>query len=202
MKESNLKIRQAVPEDAQALVKIYSYYVKETAITFEYTVPSVSEFKTRINKISTNYPYLVALLNNKIVGYAYLSAFHPRAAYHWSAEVSIYLENGLQHHGLGSLLYQLLEKSAYAQNILNLNACISFLENADEHLPLTSIYFHKKMGYLQTAHFHECGYKFSKWYDMIWAEKHISSHPIPAPVFYPFSKISNSFFQELNATGY
>ena len=44
----NIVIRNATVEDAQALLDIYSYYVKDTAISFEYEVPSLEEFRDRI----------------------------------------------------------------------------------------------------------------------------------------------------------
>ena len=41
-------IRNATIEDAERLLEIYAYYVKDTAITFEYDVPSLEEFRNRI----------------------------------------------------------------------------------------------------------------------------------------------------------
>lgn len=52
-------IRVAKREDAEELLKIYSYYVENTAITFEYDVPSVEEFSDRISNTLKKYPYLV-----------------------------------------------------------------------------------------------------------------------------------------------
>lgn len=76
-----IKIRVAAVEDAQALLDIYGYYVEKTAITYEYEVPSLAEFRNRILHVLENYPYLVAEVNGKIVGYAYAGRFHSRAAY-------------------------------------------------------------------------------------------------------------------------
>lgn len=45
---SNIHIRTASPDDAAALLAIYAPYVRETAITFEYDVPSTEEFVRRI----------------------------------------------------------------------------------------------------------------------------------------------------------
>ena len=69
-KESVL-IREATADDAQRLLEIYAYYVEKTAITFEYDVPSVEEFRNRIENILKAYPYLVAEENGTIQGYAY-----------------------------------------------------------------------------------------------------------------------------------
>ena len=84
-------IRTATPEDAKELLEIYAPYVKNTAITFEYEVPSEDEFKKRIEQVLEKYPYLVAENNGEIVGYAYASSFHSRAAYQWGVETSIYV---------------------------------------------------------------------------------------------------------------
>ena len=74
-----MQIRVAEEKDAAALVEIYSYYVEKTAVTFEYETPSVEEFTRRIRDIQKKYPYIVAEENGEILGYAYGSAFHPRA---------------------------------------------------------------------------------------------------------------------------
>lgn len=89
--DSEITIRTAAIEDAQALLDIYAYYVEETAITYEYDVPSLAEFESRIAHTLEKYPYLVAEMDGKIVGYSYAGAFHPRAAYHWGAEMTVYL---------------------------------------------------------------------------------------------------------------
>ena len=88
----NIVIRKASVDDAEKLLEIYSPYVLNTAISFEYDVPSVEEFRERIINISKNYPYLVLLKDNEIAGYIYASAFHPRKAYYTSVEISIYLQ--------------------------------------------------------------------------------------------------------------
>ena len=77
----SIVIRSANPQDAPSLRAIYRPYVERTVISFEYEVPSVSDFRQRIKQTLAHYPYLVAELEGEVVGYAYGSAFHPRAAY-------------------------------------------------------------------------------------------------------------------------
>lgn len=89
---NNIRIRTARPEDAIELLEIYAPYVRETAVTYEYTVPSKEEFASRIRHTMEKYPYLVAEKDGEILGYAYAGAFHPRAAYAWDAEMSIYIK--------------------------------------------------------------------------------------------------------------
>ena len=87
-----VKLRIATVQDAAALLDIYAPYVENTAITFEYTVPSVREFEHRISNTLQTYPYLVAEIDNEIVGYTYASPFRERCAYQWAGEVSIYVK--------------------------------------------------------------------------------------------------------------
>ncbi|MBE5827882.1 MAG: N-acetyltransferase [Butyrivibrio sp.] len=176
MNPENIKIRTATLDDAAALLDIYDYYVQKTAITFEYDTPSVEEFRGRIRKVLEKFPYLVIEQENNILGYAYASPFHERAAYQWCVEMSIYLDKGARRSGLGRMLYEELEKELKAQGILNLYACIGVPEKEDEHLTFGSVHFHEKMGYHLNGTFTKCGYKFGRWYNMVWMEKIIGEH--------------------------
>lgn len=175
-----MKIRNATIEDARTLLDIYAPYVETTAITFEYDVPSLDEFRRRIASISQRYPYLVAEEAGRIVGYAYAHQFQERAAYQWSVETSIYLAMDCRHHGLGRQLYAELERRLVRQGIHNMNASITYMDKADSHLPLDSVHFHATMGFTRCAHFHQSGFKFGKWYDVVWMEKLIGMRPNPS----------------------
>ena len=85
------KIRVARKEDAEKLLKIYAPYVENTAITFEYTVPTKDEFEKRIENTLKKYPYIAAERNNEILDYAYAGELYHREAYMHSAETSIYV---------------------------------------------------------------------------------------------------------------
>ena len=87
---SDIKIRTVTENDAEQLLEIYAPYVEKTAITFEYEVPSVEEFKSRIKRTLKKYPYFAAESDGKIVGYAYAGEFKERAAYDWAVETYIY----------------------------------------------------------------------------------------------------------------
>ncbi len=176
-------IRVASPDDAPALLGIYAPYVEETAITFEYEVPTEAEFRRRIEATGARYPYLVAEQDGTILGYAYLSAFVGRAAYDWAAETSIYLRQDRRHDGLGRRLYETLERCARAQGIWTLYACIGYPAAEDAHLTRNSAEFHEHLGYALVGRCHRCGYKFATWYDMIWMEKPLGTPPaVPAPI--------------------
>ena len=172
----NLKIRSAVPEDAARLLEIYSYYIVNTAVTFEYDVPSQGEFKKRIENTLEKYPYLVLECGGRTVGYAYAGVFKNRAAYDRSCEVSIYLDRNKRRQGYGKMLYEALEEKLKEQGILNMYACIADPIAEDEYLTKDSEKFHEKLGFAKVGEFHKCGYKFGRWYNMIWMEKMIGEH--------------------------
>lgn len=167
-----ITIRLASLDDAKSLLDIYRYYVEETAITFEYDVPTLEEFTGRMRSIMAFYPYLVAEEDGKILGYDYASKFHPRAAYAWSAEVTVYLDKAARGKGVGRQIYGKLEDYLTQMGILNLNACIASTDVEDAYLTNGSEKFHRALGYQLVGKFHDSGYKFNRWYDMIWMEKY------------------------------
>ena len=171
-----ITIRTAILSDAQALLNIYSPYVEHTAITFEYDVPSVEEFASRIKNTLQKYTYLVAEKNGRLLGYAYASPFHERPAYDWAVETSIYVDQNIKHQGIGRRLHDALEDALRSQGILNMNACIAYPPEEDEYLDKNSVEFHTHMGYRLVGEFYKCGYKFHRWYNMVWMEKLIGNH--------------------------
>ena len=169
-------IRNATKEDAGRLLDIYAYYVENTAITFEYEVPSLKEFQERIINTRKRYPYLVLEENGIILGYAYAGVFKNRAAYSRSCELSIYVERNARSRGYGRMLYEGLETALRDMGMLNLYACIACPRTEDEYLTKDSEQFHRHMGFTLIGEFHQCGYKFNRWYNMIWMEKLIGEH--------------------------
>ncbi len=187
MSERDFLIRSATPDDAAALAAIYRPYVEGTAITFEYEAPSAEEFSSRIAHTLERYPYLVAADKADpfhLLGYAYASVYHGRAAYSWSVETSIYVAKSERTKGIGRALHAELEDELKEMGIQNMYACITALpedRSDDPYLTDASIRFHEKLGYALCARFARCGYKFSQWYDVVWMERMIGTHPTPAP---------------------
>ena len=161
---SDITIRNATLADAPRILGIYAYYVEHTVITFEYDVPSLAEFE----------------------GYAYAHAFVGRAAYDWAAELTIYLDHDARRGGLGRVLYEALADRLKAMGVLNLYACIGYPQVEDEYLTKNSAQFHEHLGFTLAGTFHNCGYKFGRWYDMIWMEKIIGEHRPDQPDIVPY----------------
>ena len=175
-------IRDATLEDAPALLGIYAHYVERTAVSFEYATPTPDEFRERIARVTRCYPWLVAQRGEEIVGYAYAGPFKERAAYDWSAELTIYLAPGARRRGFGRALYGALEAALSRMGIRNLYACIACPRVEDEYLTLDSVRFHRRLGFSEAGRFNRCAWKFGRWYDMVWMEKHIAGEEPPNPV--------------------
>lgn len=161
-------VRLATLEDAKEILDIYTPYIMNSNITFEYTVPTVDEFKNRMRLIMKKYPYIVAVCNEKIVGYAYAHEHKERAAYQWNVETSIYVNQELKHQGIGRLLYSKLLQILKVQNIQNVYACVTLPNENSEKI-------HFAFGFDLVGRFHNTGYKFDRWHDVGWFELHIGS---------------------------
>ena len=169
-------IRDALPQDAARFLEIYSYYVTETAVSFEYEPPTIAQFQSRMRETAARYPYLAAERGGEIIGYACAHPFVGRRAYDRSAELTIYLDKSYTRTGAGKLLYGELEKRLVRMGITNVYACIGVPETDDEYLTHNSLDFHEHMGFRSVGVFRRCGRKFGRWYDMVWAEKIIAPH--------------------------
>lgn len=166
MKEPIVGIRSAKLEDAPSILAIYRPYVLKTSITFEYDVPSLESFRERMRQTLLSFPYLVAEVDEQIVGYAYASTYYARRAYDWTAEISIYLQEKSCGQHLGTQLFQALEADLKERGFRNLVSCISLPNDA-------SLGFHSKLGFEKVGHFPKVGYKFGQWYDTVWFQKRI-----------------------------
>lgn len=175
-------IRPVSVADAAELAAIYAPYVQETAVTYEYEAPSAEEFGRRIENTIKDHPYLAAEENGKILGYAYASSFHPRAAFRWSAEVTVYLEKEAHGRGIGRLLYEKLEEILKKQKVQTVIALI-----ADPNPE--SVAFHEKMGYRAAGRLNSCAYKLGQWRGMHYMEKFIGDHKAEPETFIPYSKL-------------
>ena len=192
--EQNVTIRVALPEDAPRLLEIYAPYVRDTAVTFEYEVPSEAEFRDRITSVLQGYPYLVAERDGRIIGYAYAHAFAVRKAYSWNVEMSIYVDSSCRRSGAGKTLYGMLERVLKEMNVLKAYAIIASTDREDPYLTADSGKFHSHEGYEATGTFRQTGCKFNRWYDTVWMEKSLGEHTAdPAPLR-PFAEVRGQFF--------
>ncbi|WP_129045594.1 GNAT family N-acetyltransferase [Companilactobacillus metriopterae] len=181
-------IRLATTKDAQQILDIYTPYIENTTITFEYDVPTLEEFAERINDVLENFPYLVYEdKNGSILGYAYAHYYGERAAYNWTVEVSIYLSENASGKGIGTKLYRSLEEELTKQKVINIVACVT-----EENIG--SIRFHEKLGFKNIGTFEKVGYKFNKWLDVVWFEKVINNRSTYIGVIIPYSELQKKTY--------
>ena len=171
-------IRLATEADVPQMLAIYAPYVLTTTYTFEYEVPTEETFLARFRAITAQFPWLVWEENGQILGYAYGSLPFERAAYAWCAEDSLYLRPEAKKRGIGTKLLKCLEKFLELQGYRKVYAIIT-AENS------VSLDFHRKNGYLCTATFENCGYKFGRWLGVTWMEKELPF--VPFLGFFPIS---------------
>lgn len=186
-----MEIRVASPKDAERLLEIYRPYVERTAVSFEYDVPTREEFEDRIASTLGRYPYLIAEEGERILGYAYAGTFKGRRAYDHGVELSVYVDWNCRRGGVGGQLYDALEGILAKQNVYALYACIACTgREGDPYLSPDSLRFHEQRGFRYVGKFEGCGYKFNRWFDMVWMEKRLCPPPEQPVPFVPFPEIN------------
>lgn len=181
-----MTIRSATPADAARLLVIYTWYVEQTAVSFEGSPPSLAEFTRRMERTMCKYPWLVAVEGEQLIGFAYAGPLNSRSAYDWSCETTVYMDRSARRCGGGRALYEALESALGQMGVTNLYACIAATEREDEYLTGDSLRFHARMGFTDCGRFHCCGYKFGRWYDVVWMEKIIGEHCCSRPSVNPW----------------
>lgn len=172
-------LRLASERDVPAMLEIYAPYILTTTYSFEYVVPSQTEFLARFREITAQFPWILWEEDGQILGYAYGSLPFTREAYAWCAETSIYLKPEAHRRGIGRRLYDALEGMLKMQGYRLVYALVTS-ENEN------SLRFHEHLGYLSRAEFPNCGWKFGRWVGVIWMEKELNVVEIPENPPKPF----------------
>jgi len=167
-----MKIRDATPADAGAILSIYAPYVANTCVSFETEVPTIDAFTARIEKIVKSYPYLVCECDGVIAGYAYATRHRERGAYRYSADSSVYVAHDYQRRGIGRALYTRLFELLASLGIYTVFAGV-VLPNE------RSVGLHKALGFTEVGTYHNAGYKLGRWLDIIWLEKPLREYDEP-----------------------
>lgn len=155
-----LSVRSAMASDAEAIARIYNYYVQNTVITFEEELVSAAIMATRVAEVQkASLPWLVADLDGVVVGYTYASRWKMRSAYRYSVETTIYLEQGREGQGLGTRLYSELLSILRG---LGIHAAMGGAALPNE----ASVALHEKLGFERVATFRQVGFKHQKWVDV------------------------------------
>jgi len=155
-------VRPAEPGDLESVVAIYAHHVLTGLGTFEEVPPTLAEMRFRFDEIrARSLPYLVAVEDRSVVGFAYVAPFRPRDAYRYTVENSVYIAPGLEGLGLGSALLLQLVEGAAAAGARQMVAAIGDSEN------FASIRAHLKAGFRHVGVLKAAGFKFGRWVDVV-----------------------------------
>lgn len=159
-----MHVRDVMPSDAVALCSIYNYYIEHTTITFEEQILQAGVFAQRIDSVVASYPWLVVEEAGRVLGYACAGEWKSRSAFRYTVESSVYLHpQAPKRRGTGEYLYRALLTRLATQGFHQVIAAIT-IPNA------SSLALHHKLGFSDAGYFHEVGYKFQQWIDVVYME--------------------------------
>lgn len=174
--------RIATVADADQILDIYRPYIESTAVTFEQDVPTAEAFRARVAQILKQYPYLVAEVDGRIVGYSYASPYRSRAGFRWTAELSVYVHQDYHGNHIGTHLYAALLDLLRIQGYQNICSVISWPNPGSEHL-------HRRFGFRLAGVQKKTGFKNGHWCDIAIFERCLGDYPVPPEEPIPFSQL-------------
>ena len=155
-------LRPATPSDVAAIAQIYGPAVLSGTASFELEPPSEEEMLRRYRTIAdAGYPYFVAELDGRIVGYAYAGAYRARPGYRFTVENSVYVAPEAQGKGVGRALLLEVIAACTAKGYRLMVAVIGDSAN------FTSISLHRRAGFKFCGTIHSVGYKLGRWLDSV-----------------------------------
>lgn len=167
-------VRDASEDDATACAAIYAPYVRETAVSFEGEPASPAQMAERIAAATRRHAWVVLEDDDRIVGYAYGGPHQERAAYRFSCEVSVYVEEGRRRTGSGRALYEALFKRLVARGYMMAVAGMTLPNEASAAL-------HRAMGFEPVGVYRRIGWKFGAWHDVAWMQRALGAEQNPPP---------------------
>ena len=175
-------LRFARLEDAAILREIYAPYI-EMPVSFEYEVPSLEEFRKRIEDRIYTYPYLVLCENDVPFAYAYASRYKERAAYQWDVELSVYVKQNVRRAGAGSILYRALLELLEMQGVRNAFAIIGYPNEGSKML-------HRRFNFRPVGIQYRAGYKCGAWHDVLIYQREFDNFTHDPQPIVPISEFS------------
>jgi phosphinothricin acetyltransferase len=160
--ESN--IRPYKTEDTQAILDIINHNILHSTALYDYNIRTFEQQKNILeDKVSKQFPVIVAELDGKVVGFGMYSEFRFREAYKFTVEHSVYVNEAFHGKGIGKLLLQELIALARKQN---LHTMIAVIDSENQ----SSVEFHEKFGFKTAGIIKESGYKFERWLDSVFMQ--------------------------------
>ena len=155
-------VRPAVLADIPAITRIYTHAVDHGTASFELSAPDEGEMTRRFNELTTGgFPYLVAVIDGAVVGYAYAGPYRARPAYRFTVENSVYVAHDSHRRGVGKALLEALIEASTEKGFRLMVAVIGDSNQA------ASIGLHEAAGFKHAGVFENIGYKFDRWLDSV-----------------------------------
>ena len=161
-------IRLAREDDAESVLTIYGPICESSPISFEIQRPTAAEIRKRIRSALAVFPWLIVENLGEILGYAYAGRHRERAAYRWSVDVTVYVQQGVRQNRVGTALYTALLELLRIQGFHRAYAGITLPNPA-------SFWLREKLGFLPVGIYHRVGYKLGVWHDVQWMEVALGS---------------------------
>ncbi|MBK0368203.1 GNAT family N-acetyltransferase [Flavobacterium agrisoli] len=159
-----MEIRKFKPQDTQAILDIINYNIENSTAIYDYKKRTLEEQEKIIaDKISKNFPVIVAEIDSKVVGFGMYSEFRFREAYKYTVEHSVYVNQNIQGKGIG---HSLLENLIAIAKKEGLHTMIGVIDSENQN----SIAFHEKFGFKNVGVIKESGYKFNRWLDSVFMQ--------------------------------
>jgi phosphinothricin acetyltransferase len=188
-------IRLANEDDAAQILEIYAPFCRDSIVSFETEPPCLDEMRRRIAKTLPIFPWLVCDEARLVLGYAYGSKHRERAAYVWSADVSVYVRADRRRGGLGRALYTTLFAILRLQGYYNAVAGITLPNPGSEGL-------HRSMGFQPIGVYRNIGHKCGGWHDVAWSQLALRDPgPDPQPPLEMDSVVGSPQWEEAIAEG-
>lgn len=157
-------VRPATDGDLDAVAAIYAREVREGHATFDTEPPPRERWEHKLASTHPGDHFLVAVVDDAVLGFAYSGPFRDRGAYDRTREVTVYLDPAATGRGLGRLLYDDLLARMRAAGVRTALACIALPNDASEGL-------HRACGFERQGVLREVGRKFDRWIDVVWWQR-------------------------------
>ncbi|MDX2156171.1 MAG: GNAT family N-acetyltransferase [Hyphomicrobiaceae bacterium] len=174
---AELVVRPATPADVPAIAPIYQRAVTEGLASWEYDPPDEAEMRRRFDAVVlAGYPYLVAAFGDRIVGYAYASAYRTRPGYRFTVENSVYVATDVQRSGAGrALLVELVTRCAAA----GFRQMVAVIGDSANH---ASIGLHRACGFTHCGTLRSIGWKHGQWLDSVLMQRSLGAADTSPPL--------------------
>lgn len=183
--QNHLTLRLATPSDGAACAAIYRPYVERTGITFELVPPTADELASRIERVLARTPWLVAEVDGVVRGYAYGSRHRERAAYDWTVETTVYVDDAFARRGIGrACMTALLE----VLRLQGFHLAVAGITPPNDG----SVGLHRALGFERIGEYPAIGFKLGRWHAVCWYALELGPRPDEPPPIRPISTLAGT----------